>query len=250
MPSHVCTADDCRCRDGFPLYLANEGGGCLLLVGLARLALGMLSRSIGPTPVKLPVDCSRLEVKSPGLSMPTAESEIARPRCVVLGRSVSCACFSISGSAVFLGMKSQIEEPLDPLRTDGSGVLPRDTHTPSTSTPLSSALIPKSASSARGIPGPRRFWLISRCRACSLRSFSATTEYLRSRQCVCASFAPPRQIATAIPQARICVSQQIRCPVLDSVDALTNTSFCHSAQPLKNAFPMLATNSILLCWQC
>jgi hypothetical protein len=204
MPSTVCTAEDWRCKDGFPLYLANDGGGCWLFAGLARFAFGTLSRFAGPLD-KLTEDRVWLEVRSPGLAAPTAESEIARPRFVVLGCSPSCVCFSTSGSAVFFGMKSQIEEPLDPLRIDGSGVLPLDTHTPSTSTPLSSARMPKRASSARGTPGPRRFWLISRCRACSLRSFSSATEYLRSCQCVCASFAPPRQIATAMPQPKTCV---------------------------------------------
>jgi hypothetical protein len=148
MPSNVCTAEVCRCKDGFPLYLANEGGGCWLFAGLARLAFGTLSRFAGPL-VKLTADRSLLKVRSPGLAAPIAESEIARPRCVVLGCSPSCACFSTSSSTVFFGMKSQIEEPLDPLRIDGSGVLPLDTQTPSTSTPLSSALMPKRASSAR-----------------------------------------------------------------------------------------------------
>jgi hypothetical protein len=204
MPSTVCTAEDWRCKDRFPLYLANEGGGYWIFVGLAMLAFGMLSPFVEPF-VKLTADRSLLEVRSPGLAAPMAESEIARPRLVILGCSPSCACLSTSGSAVFFGMKSQIEEPLDPLRIDGSGVFPLDTHTPSTSTPLSSARIPKTTSSARGTPGPRRFWLISRCMACSLRSFSSATEYLRSCQCVCASFAPPRSIATAMPQPRTCV---------------------------------------------
>ena len=204
MPSNVCTADDCRCKDGFPLYLANEGGGYWVFAGLARLVFGMLSRFVEPL-VKLTVDRSLLEVRSPGLAAPMAESEIARPRLDVLGCSPSGVWFSRSGMAVFFGMKSQIEEPLDPLRIDGSGVLPLDTHTPSTSTPLSSARMPKRTSSARGTPGPRRFWLISRCMACSLRSFSSATEYLRSCQCVWASFAPPRRIATAMPQPKTCV---------------------------------------------
>jgi hypothetical protein len=204
MPSTVCTAGDWRCKDGFPLYLANEGGGYWIFAGLARPAFGMLSPFVGPF-VKLTADRSLLEVRSPGLAAPMAESEIARPRLVILDCSPSCDCLSTSGLAVFFGMKSQIEEPLDPFRIDGSGVLPLDTHTPSTSTPLSSARMPKRTSSARGTPGPRRFWLISRCRACSLRSFSSATEYLRSCQCVCASFAPPRSIATAMPQPRTCV---------------------------------------------
>jgi len=213
MPSNVCTAEDCRCKDGFPLYLANECGGCLLFAGLTRLSFAMLPRLVGSL-VKLSADSSRVEVKSPGLAIPMAESDIARPRLAVFACSPSYARFSISGWAVFLGMKSQIEEPLDPFRIDGSGVLLLDTHTPSTSTPLSNARMPKRISSARGTPGPRRFWLISRCSACSLRSFSATTEYLRRRQCVCASFALPKHIARAMPQPKICVGQQWCCPAI------------------------------------
>jgi hypothetical protein len=47
MPSNVHTADDCRWRDGFPLYFANDGGGCLLLAGLVRFDFDVPSRAVG-----------------------------------------------------------------------------------------------------------------------------------------------------------------------------------------------------------
>ena len=47
MPSNVRTVDDCRWRDGFPLYFANEGGGCLLLTGLVRFGFEVPSRVDG-----------------------------------------------------------------------------------------------------------------------------------------------------------------------------------------------------------
>ena len=121
----------------------------------------------------------------------------------------TCSCFSTSCSAAIFGMKSQIEDAFNSLRIDGSGVLPLDTHTPSTSTPLSSALMPNGTSSARGTPGPRRFWLISRCSACSCRSFSAIAEYLCNRQCVCASLMLPRHIVRVMPQPSICFRQLV-----------------------------------------
>jgi hypothetical protein len=205
MPSNVRTLDDCRWRDGFPLYFVIEGGGCLLLTGLARVgfALALLV-------VRLFDECSaetgRSGDKLAGLVTPIVASEALRP-CFGLS-DVSCslcssACFSTSCIVAFFGMKSQIDDALDSLRLDGSGVLPLETHTPSTSTPLSSALMPNGTSSALGTPGPRRFWLISRCMACSFRSFSATTEYLCNRQWVCASLMLPRHIVRAMPPPRI-----------------------------------------------
>jgi hypothetical protein len=121
----------------------------------------------------------------------------------------ACFCFSISCTVAIFGMKSHIDDALDSLRIDGSGVLPLECQTPSTSTPLSSALMPNGTSSARGTPGPRRFWLISRCSACSFRSFSATAEYLCNRQCVCASLMLPRHIVSVTPQPSICCSQYV-----------------------------------------
>lgn len=134
-----------------------------------------------------------------GLGMLTARFGFERPRSGV----ISGSCLSTSCCDAFFGMKSQIDEAELSWRIEGSGVFPRDTQTPSTSTPRSSARMPKGTSSARGTPGPRRLWLISRCRACSFLSFSATTENLRSCQWVYASFVPPRHIVRAMPQPSI-----------------------------------------------
>jgi hypothetical protein len=207
MPSNVRTLDDCRWRDGFPLYFVIEGGGCLLLTGLARVGFVLASMVSGLFD-KCSPETGRTRGKLVGLATPIAESEILLPILGVSNVSCSlcscpCTCFSTSSPGALLGKKSQIDDALDSLRIDGSGVLPLETHTPSTSTPLSSALIPNGTSSARGTPGPRRFWLISRCRACSLRSFSATAEYSCSRQWVWTSWMLPRHIVRAMPPPRI-----------------------------------------------
>lgn len=205
MPSNVRTDGDCRWRDGFPLYFANDGGGCLLLTGLARVGFVLPSRVAGLLDI-FSVQTGWSKEELAGLVVLIVESETGRPYFGVSKVSCSfcrCSCFSMSCTVAFFGMKSQIDDALDSLRMDGSGVLPLEIHTPSTSTPLSSALMPNGTSSARGTPGPRRFWLISRCRACSFRSFSATAEYLCSRQWVCTNLTLPRHIVRAMPQPSI-----------------------------------------------
>jgi hypothetical protein len=205
MPSNVLTLDGCRRRDGFPLYFVTEGGGYLILTGLAKVGF-VLASAVAWSFDKCSAETGRSRGKLVGLVTPIIESEILRPFFGVSNSSCSlcsCSCFSTSCKAAFFGKKSRIDDALDSLRIDGSGVLPLETHTPSTSTPLSSALMPNGTSSARGTPGPRRFWLISRCRACSLRSFSATAEYLCNRQWVWASLMLPSIIVRAMPTPMI-----------------------------------------------
>lgn len=179
----------------------------MLLTGLGRLCLGIPLRDEGRVD-KSSADSGRLKCELVGLIMLIEDSESSPPCFADLEVLCSCSlssCLSMSCTVVLVGMKSQIDEVevLDSLRMDGSGVLPLETHTPSTSTPRSSALMPNGTSSARGTPGPRRFWLISRCRACSVRSLSATAEYLCRRQCVCANLTLPRHIVRAMPQPSI-----------------------------------------------
>ena len=43
-PSSVFVDDECRYKDGLPLYFANEGGGCLLFAGFSSGSVNMNSR--------------------------------------------------------------------------------------------------------------------------------------------------------------------------------------------------------------
>lgn len=180
----------------------------MLFTGLVKLGFAVPLRGVD----KLSVETEGSDEELAGRVTLVAESKLRWPYFGARTFSCSCcacSCFSTSFTLALLGMKPQIEDALDSFCIDGSGVLPLDTHTPSTSTPLSRALMPNGTSSARGTPGPRRFWLISRCSACSFRSFSATAEYLCNRQCVCASLMLPMHIVRVMPQPSICFRQQL-----------------------------------------
>lgn len=174
MPPSAVIEEELRYSNGLPVYFAKEGGGHRLLAGFSSVGSTITSRLARPLG-SCSADVARSKAELTGRSVFGVEPE------AILVRVCSVDCLSISGSGSFLGKKLQIDEPLDPLRLACSGEFGLETQTPSTSTPLSIALMPKGISSARGTP-PLLRSLICRCRACSFLSFSATAEYLRSLQ--------------------------------------------------------------------
>lgn len=157
--------------DELPLYLAYAKGGCCLCFGgFAIVAASGEESWLAGLLEEVPAGTARSHELA-GLAVPTIELEHEHRR--------SCAryCFSRSMSPSLGCTCSHTNDLEVSLLGDGSGVFPREIHTPSVSTPLSMALIPKGTSGAR-LRHDR--WLICLWIVDSDFSFAASLPSLRN----------------------------------------------------------------------